>query len=122
MPVVGLGPLLSLNGGPRSKRLLVAHVVHGARRRRGGRALRRARGRGEGARSVPEGDALLTGAAALEDGRVALPSTRRHRAAAPLPVASPRAAGATGGCGSCVDDSAIARAEAELLLSSLGTR
>ena len=29
LPVVALGPLLSLNGGPRSKRPLVAYVIHG---------------------------------------------------------------------------------------------
>jgi two-component system chemotaxis sensor kinase CheA len=125
MPVVALGPLLSLNGGPRTKRPLVAHVVHGSE----GAAVvvDGLFGEREVAVKAPgafvKGMRFVTGAAALEDGRVALllstpdivlaarrlaaPALSRGRERKRLRIL-------------LVDDSAIAREAEAALLRSLG--
>jgi two-component system chemotaxis sensor kinase CheA/two-component system sensor histidine kinase and response regulator WspE len=125
LPVVALGPLLSLNGGPRSPRPLVAHVVHGAE----GAAVvvDGLYGEREVAVKAPgafvKGMRFVTGAAALEDGRVALllstpdivnaarrlasPATSRGRERRRLRIL-------------LVDDSLIAREAEAALLRSLG--
>ncbi len=125
LPVVALGPLLSLNGGPRSKRPHVAHVVHGS----DGAAVvvDGLFGEREVAVKAPgafiKGMRFVTGAAALEDGRVALllstpdivtaarrlasPATSRGRERKRLRIL-------------LVDDSAIAREAEAALLRSLG--
>jgi two-component system chemotaxis sensor kinase CheA/two-component system sensor histidine kinase and response regulator WspE len=125
MPVVALGPLLSLNGGPRTKRPLVAHVLHGSE----GAAVvvDGLFGEREVAVKAPgafvKGMRFVTGAAALEDGRVALllstpdivhaarrlaaPAVSRGRERRRLRIL-------------LVDDSAIAREAEAALLRSLG--
>jgi two-component system chemotaxis sensor kinase CheA/two-component system sensor histidine kinase and response regulator WspE len=125
MPVVALGPLLSLNGGPRTKRPLVAHVMHGSE----GAAVvvDGLFGEREVAVKAPgafvKGMRFVTGAAALEDGRVALllstpdivhaarrlaaPAVSRGRERRRLRIL-------------LVDDSAIAREAEAALLRSLG--
>jgi two-component system chemotaxis sensor kinase CheA/two-component system sensor histidine kinase and response regulator WspE len=125
MPVVALGPLLSLNGGPRTKRPLVAYVSHGAE----GAAVvvDGLHGEREVAVKAPgafvKGMRFVTGAAALEDGRVALllstpdivqaarrlaaPAMSRGRERRRLRIL-------------LVDDSAIAREAEAALLRSLG--
>jgi two-component system, chemotaxis family, sensor kinase CheA len=125
MPVVALGPLLSLNGGPRTKRPLVAYVAHGTE----GAAVvvDGLHGEREVAVKAPgafvKGMRFVTGAAALEDGRVALllstpdivqaarrlaaPATSRGRERRRLRIL-------------LVDDSAIAREAEAALLRSLG--
>jgi two-component system, chemotaxis family, sensor kinase CheA len=124
LPVVALGPLLSLNGGPRAQRPMVAYVVHGSE----GAAVvvDGLYGEREVAVKAPgaflKGMRFVTGAAALEDGRVALLlstpdivnaarrlgtplSTRRDRKRLRILL---------------VDDSAIAREAEAALLRSLG--
>jgi two-component system chemotaxis sensor kinase CheA/two-component system sensor histidine kinase and response regulator WspE len=125
MPVVALGPLLSLNGGPRTKRPLVAYVAHGSE----GAAVvvDGLYGEREVAVKAPgafvKGMRFVTGAAALEDGRVALllstpdivhaarrlaaPAMSRGRERRRLRIL-------------LVDDSAIAREAEAALLRSLG--
>lgn len=124
LPVVALGPLLSLNGGPRSKRPLVAYVWHGSE----GAAVvvDGLHGEREVAVKAPgaflKGVRFLTGAAALEDGRVALLLSTPDIVAAARRVAAPvvprrdrRRLRIL-----LVDDSAIAREAEAALLRSLG--
>ncbi len=125
MPVVALGPLLSLNGGPRSERPLVAHVVHGSE----GAAVvvDGLFGEREVAVKAPgaflKGMRFVTGAAALEDGRVALllstpdivGTARRLASPAPSRGRDRRRLRIL-----LVDDSAIAREAEAALLRSLG--
>ena len=125
MPVVALGPLLSLNGGPRTKRPLVAYVEHGSER--AAVVVDGLFGEREVAVKTPgtfvKGMRFVTGAAALEDGRVALllstpdivlaarrlaaPAMSRGRERKRLRIL-------------LVDDSAIAREAEAALLRSLG--
>ncbi|MGC3997964.1 MAG: response regulator [Anaeromyxobacter sp.] len=125
MPVVALGPLLSLNGGPRTKRPLVAYVWHGSE----GAAVvvDGLSGEREVAVKAPgaflKGFRFVTGAAALEDGRVALLLSTPDIVSAARRLASPALVR-----GSdhrrlkilLVDDSAIAREAEAALLRSLG--
>src|SRR6266508_583188 len=125
MPVVALGPLLSLNGGPRVQRPLVAHVVHGSE----GAAVvvDGLFGEREVAVKAPgaflKGMRFVTGAAALEDGRVALLLSTSD-----IVVAARRLAAPAMSRGRerkrlrilLVDNSAIAREAAAALLRSLG--
>jgi two-component system chemotaxis sensor kinase CheA len=125
IPVVALGPLLSLNGGPRSKRPLVANVLHG----HDGAAVvvDGLLGEREVAVKAPgaflKGMRFVTGAAALEDGRVALllstpdivQAARRLAAPAPGRGRERRRLRLL-----LVDDSAIAREAEAALLRSLG--
>ena len=125
IPVVALGPLLSLNGGPRSKRPLVANVLHGAE----GAAVvvDGLFGEREVAVKAPgsflKGMRFVTGAAALEDGRVALllstpdivQAARRLASPAPSRGRDRRRLRLL-----LVDDSAIAREAEAALLRSLG--
>ncbi len=125
LPLVALGPLLSLNGGPRHPRPTVAYVMHG----------------GEGAAVVVDGlfgerevavkapGAFLkglrfvTGAAALEDGRVALLLSTPDLISAARRLASPamsRGRDRRRLRVLLVDDSAIAREAEAALLRSLG--
>jgi two-component system chemotaxis sensor kinase CheA len=125
MPVVALGPLLSLNGGPRTKRPLVAHVVHGSE----GAAVvvDGLFGEREVAVKAPgafvKGMRFVTGAAALEDGRVALLLSTPDIVAAARRLASPAASRGRERKRLrilLVDDSAIAREAEAALLRSLG--
>jgi len=125
MPVVALGPLLSLNGGPRTKRPLVAHVVHGAE----GAAVvvDGLYGEREVAVKAPsafvKGMRFITGAAALEDGRVALLLSTPDIVLAARRLASPAASRGRDRKRLrilLVDDSAIAREAEAALLRSLG--
>ncbi|HEY6002889.1 MAG TPA: hybrid sensor histidine kinase/response regulator [Anaeromyxobacter sp.] len=125
IPVVALGPLLSLNGGPRSERPLVANVLHGAE----GAAVvvDGLFGEREVAVKAPgaflKGIRFVTGAAALEDGRVALllstpdivQAARRLASPAPSRGRDRRRLRLL-----LVDDSAIAREAEAALLRSLG--
>jgi two-component system chemotaxis sensor kinase CheA/two-component system sensor histidine kinase and response regulator WspE len=125
MPVVALGPLLSLNGGPRSERPLVAYVIHGT----DGAAVvvDGLFGEREVAVKAPgaflKGMRFVTGAAALEDGRVALLLSTPDIVTAARRLVSP-----SGSRGRdrrrlrilLVDDSAIAREAEAALLRSLG--
>jgi two-component system, chemotaxis family, sensor kinase CheA len=125
MPVVALGPLLSLNGGPRSKRPLVAYVIHGNE----GAAVvvDGLHGEREVAVKAPgaflKGMRFVTGAAALEDGRVALLLSTPDIVGAARRLASPAM---TRGRDRrrlrilLVDDSAIAREAEAALMRSLG--
>jgi two-component system chemotaxis sensor kinase CheA/two-component system sensor histidine kinase and response regulator WspE len=125
MPVVALGPLLSLNGGPRTQRPLVAHVVHGAE----GAAVvvDGLFGEREVAVKAPgafvKGMRFVTGAAALEDGRVALLLSTPDIVSAARRLASPAASRGRERKRLrilLVDDSAIAREAEAALLRSLG--
>lgn len=125
IPVVALGPLLSLNGGPRSKRPLVAHVLHGAE----GAAVvvDGLFGEREVAVKAPgaflKGMRFVTGAAALEDGRVALLLSTPDIVHAARRLASPAASRGRDRRRLrilLVDDSAIAREAEAVLLRSLG--
>ncbi|MBK9518970.1 MAG: response regulator [Anaeromyxobacter sp.] len=126
LPVVALGPLLSLNGGPRHPRPTVAYVLHGSE----GAAVvvDGMYGEREVAVKAPgaflKGMRYVTGAAALEDGRVALLLSTPDLVGAARRLASP-------GAGRdrdrrrrlrvlLVDDSAIAREAEAALLRSLG--
>jgi two-component system chemotaxis sensor kinase CheA/two-component system sensor histidine kinase and response regulator WspE len=125
LPLVALGPLLSLNGGPRHPRPTVAYVMHGGE----GAAVvvDGLHGEREVAVKAPgaflKGMRFVTGAAALEDGRVALllstPDliTAARRLAAP---AAPRGRERRRLRVLLVDDSAIARESEASLLRSLG--
>lgn len=124
LPVVALGPLLSLNGGPRAQRPMVAYVVHGNE----GAAVvvDGLYGEREVAVKAPgaflKGMRFVTGAAALEDGRVAL------LLSTPDIVNAARRLGTPIGTRRdrrrlrilLVDDSAIAREAEAALLRSLG--
>ena len=125
LPVVALGPLLSLNGGPRAKRPLVAYVWHGAE----GAAVvvDGLKGEREVAVKAPgaflKGMRYLTGAAALEDGRVALLLSTPDLVSAARRVTSPplsRGRDRRRLRILLVDDSAIAREAEAALLRSLG--
>ncbi|HEY6099599.1 MAG TPA: ATP-binding protein, partial [Anaeromyxobacter sp.] len=125
IPVVALGPLLSLNGGPRSKRPLVAHVLHGAE----GAAVvvDGLFGEREVAVKAPgaflKGMRFVTGAAALEDGRVALLLSTPDIVQAARRLASPAMSRGRDRRRLrllLVDDSAIAREAEAALLRSLG--
>ncbi len=125
IPVVALGPLLSLNGGPRSKRPLVAHVLHGSE----GAAVvvDGLFGEREVAVKAPgaflKGMRFVTGAAALEDGRVALLLSTPDIVQAARRLASPAASRGRDRRRLrilLVDDSAIAREAEAVLLRSLG--
>lgn len=125
MPVVALGPLLSLNGGPRAERPMVAYVSHGSE----GAAVvvDGLHGEREVAVKAPgaflKGMRFVTGAAALEDGRVALllstpdivNAARRLVAPGVVPGRDRRRLRIL-----LVDDSAIAREAEAALLRSLG--
>jgi two-component system chemotaxis sensor kinase CheA/two-component system sensor histidine kinase and response regulator WspE len=125
MPVVALGPLLSLNGGPRSNRPLVAHVIHGSE----GAAVvvDGLYGEREVAVKAPgaflKGMRFVTGAAALEDGRVALLLSTPDIVGAARRLASPAMSRGRDRRRLrilLVDDSAIAREAEAALLRSLG--
>jgi two-component system chemotaxis sensor kinase CheA/two-component system sensor histidine kinase and response regulator WspE len=125
VPVVALGPLLSLNGGPRSKRPLVANVLHGNE----GAAVvvDGLYGEREVAVKAPgaflKGMRFVTGAAALEDGRVALLLSTPDLVQAARRLASPAASRGRERRRLrllLVDDSAIAREAEAALLRSLG--
>jgi two-component system chemotaxis sensor kinase CheA len=125
MPVVALGPLLSLNGGPRSQRPMVAYVSHGSE----GAAVvvDGLFGEREVAVKAPgsflKGMRFVTGAAALEDGRVALLLSTPDIVAAARRLASPAASRGRDRRRLrilLVDDSAIAREAEAALLRSLG--
>jgi two-component system chemotaxis sensor kinase CheA/two-component system sensor histidine kinase and response regulator WspE len=122
---VALGPLLSLNGGPRHPRPTLAYVLHGDE----GAAVvvDGLFGEREVAVKAPgaflKGMRFVTGAAALEDGRVALLLSTPDLINAARRLASP-----TMSRGRdrrrlrilLVDDSAIAREAEAALLRSLG--
>lgn len=125
IPVVALGPLLSLNGGPRSKRPLVAHVLHGSE----GAAVVVDGLFGEREVAVKafgaflKGMRFVTGAAALEDGRVALLLSTPDIVQAARRLASPAMSRGRDRRRLrllLVDDSAIAREAEAALLRSLG--
>ncbi len=125
MPVVALGPLLSLNGGPRTKRPLVAQVIHGSE----GAAVvvDGLFGEREVAVKAPgaflKGMRFITGAAALEDGRVALLLSTPDIVGAARRLASPAMSRGRDRRRLrilLVDDSAIAREAEAALLRSLG--
>jgi two-component system chemotaxis sensor kinase CheA len=125
MPVVALGPLLSLNGGPRTKRPLVAYVAHGTE----GAAVvvDGLFGEREVAVKAPgafvKGMRFVTGAAALEDGRVALLLSTPDIVHAARRLAAPamsRGRDRRRVRILLVDDSAIAREAEAALLRSLG--
>jgi two-component system chemotaxis sensor kinase CheA/two-component system sensor histidine kinase and response regulator WspE len=125
MPVIALGPLLSLNGGPRSKRPHVAYVIHGSE----GAAvvIDGLSGEREVAVKAPgaflKGMRFVTGAAALEDGRVALLLSTPDVVAAARRLGSPvlsRGKDRRRLRVLLVDDSAIAREAEAALLRSLG--
>jgi two-component system chemotaxis sensor kinase CheA/two-component system sensor histidine kinase and response regulator WspE len=125
LPVIALGPLLSLNGGPRTKRPLVAFVSHGA----DGAAVvvDGLHGEREVAVKAPgsflKGMRFVTGAAALEDGRVALLLSTPDIVSAARRLASPAASRGRERRRLrilLVDDSAIAREAEAALLRSLG--
>ncbi len=125
LPVVALGPLLSLNGGPRHPRPTVAYVEHGAE----GAAVvvDGLFGEREVAVKAPgaflKGLRFVTGAAALEDGRVALLLSTADLVGAARRLVAP---GPSRGRPQrrlrvlLVDDSAIAREAEAALLRSLG--
>jgi two-component system, chemotaxis family, sensor kinase CheA len=125
MPVVALGPLLSLNGGPRIQRPMVAYVSHNSE----GAAVvvDGLFGEREVAVKTPgaflKGLRFVTGAAALEDGRVALLLSTSDLVAAARRLASPIASRGRDRRRLrilLVDDSAIAREAEAALLRSLG--
>jgi two-component system chemotaxis sensor kinase CheA/two-component system sensor histidine kinase and response regulator WspE len=125
MPVVALGPLLSLNGGPRAQRPLVAYVWHGSE----GAAVvvDGLHGEREVAVKAPgaflKGMRYVTGAAALEDGRVALLLSTPDIVAAARRLAAPALSRGRDRRRLrilLVDDSAIAREAEAALLRSLG--
>jgi two-component system chemotaxis sensor kinase CheA/two-component system sensor histidine kinase and response regulator WspE len=125
LPVVALGPLLSLNGGPRHPRPTVAYVLHGA----DGAAVvvDGLFGEREVAVKAPgaflKGMRYVTGAAALEDGRVALLLSTSDLVGAARRLASPamsRGRDRRRLRVLLVDDSAIAREAEAALLRSLG--
>jgi two-component system, chemotaxis family, sensor kinase CheA len=125
MPVVALGPLLSLNGGPRTQKPMVAYVSHGSE----GAAVvvDGLFGEREVAVKAPgqflKGMRFVTGAAALEDGRVALLLSTPDIVAAARRLASPALSRGRERRRLrilLVDDSAIAREAEAALLRSLG--
>jgi two-component system chemotaxis sensor kinase CheA/two-component system sensor histidine kinase and response regulator WspE len=126
LPVVALGPLLSLNGGPRSQRPHVVYMSHG---QDGGAAMvvDGLFGEREVAVKAPgeflKGMRFVTGAAALEDGRVALLLSTSDLVGAARRLASPALARGRDRRRLrilLVDDSAIAREAEAALMRSLG--
>ena len=125
LPLVALGPLLSLNGGPRHPRPTVAYVLHGDE----GAALvvDGLFGEREVAVKAPgaflKGMRFVTGAAALEDGRVALLLSTPDLIGAARRLASPAMSRGRDRRRLrilLVEDSAIAREAEAALLRSLG--
>lgn len=125
LPVVALGPLLSLNGGPRHPRPTVAYVIHGSE----GAAVvvDGLFGEREVAVKAPgaflKGMRYVTGAAALEDGRVALLLSTADLVGAARRLAAPAVSRGRDRRRLrvlLVDDSAIAREAEAALLRSLG--
>jgi len=125
LPVVALGPLLSLNGGPCNPRPVSAFLSHGSE----GAAVvvDGLYGEREVAVKAPgaflKGMRFVSGAAALEDGRVALLLSTPDLVAAARRLASPALSrGRTRRRLRVllVDDSAIAREAEAALLRSLG--
>ena len=125
LPLVALGPLLSLNGGPRHPRPTVAYVLHGDE----GAAVvvDGLFGEREVAVKAPgaflKGMRFVTGAAALEDGRVALLLSTPDLITAARRLASPAMSRGRDRRRLrilLVDDSAIAREAEAALLRSLG--
>jgi two-component system chemotaxis sensor kinase CheA/two-component system sensor histidine kinase and response regulator WspE len=125
LPLVALGPLLSLNGGPRHPRPTVAYVLHGDE----GAAVvvDGLFGEREVAVKAPgaflKGMRFVTGAAALEDGRVALLLSTPDVITAARRLASPALSRGRDRRRLrllLVDDSAIAREAEAALLRSLG--
>jgi two-component system chemotaxis sensor kinase CheA/two-component system sensor histidine kinase and response regulator WspE len=125
MPVVALGPLLSLNGGPRNPRPVSAFISHGQE----GAAVvvDGLYGEREVAVKAPgafvKGMRFVAGAAALEDGRVALLLSTPDIVAAARRLASPALSRGRDRRRLrilLVDDSAIAREAEAALLRSLG--
>lgn len=123
LPIVAAGPLLGLNGGPRERRPAVAFLRHGDQ----GMALvvDGFRGEREVAVKAPgaflQGRRFVSGAAALEDGRVALLLSPGDLLAAAkgrtgLPAERPRSRRRI----LLVDDSLIAREAEAALLRGLG--
>lgn len=125
VPLVGLGQLLGLDGGPRARRPAVAFLSHGS----GAAALAVDALAGEREVAVKacgaflDGAPFVSGAAALADGRVALllstpelvaAARRAHALPAPAPAARRRLRVLL------VDDSAIAREAEAALLRALG--
>jgi two-component system chemotaxis sensor kinase CheA/two-component system sensor histidine kinase and response regulator WspE len=125
LPVVALGPLLSLNGGPRTPRPFVAYITHG---QEGAAAVVDGMyGEREVAVKAPgsflKGMRFITGAAALEDGRVALLLSTPDIVQAARKLASPalsRGRERRRLRVLLVDDSAIAREAEAALIRSLG--
>jgi two-component system chemotaxis sensor kinase CheA/two-component system sensor histidine kinase and response regulator WspE len=125
LPVVALGPLLSLNGGPRTPRPFVAYIVHGSE---GAAAVvdgmfgeREVAVKAAGA--FLKGIRFVTGAAALEDGRVALLLSTPDIVHAARKLASPALSRGRERRRLrilLVDDSAIAREAEAALIRSLG--
>ena len=125
LPVVALGPLLNLNQGPSVKKPLAAYLWHGSE----GAAVLvdGVWGEREVAVKAPgaflSGMRFLTGAAALEDGRVALLLSTPDLVAAARRATAPSVSGARERRRLrilLVDDSAIAREAEAALLRSLG--
>jgi two-component system chemotaxis sensor kinase CheA/two-component system sensor histidine kinase and response regulator WspE len=125
LPLVALGPLLSLNGGPRHPRPTVVHLAHGDDA--AAVVVDGVVGEREVAVKAPgaflKGMRFVTGAAALDDGRVALLLSSAdivgsaRRLAAPH-LGTPRERRRLRVL--LVDDSAIAREAEAALLRSLG--
>ncbi len=125
MPLVALGPLLSLNGGPRSARPISAFLSHG--QEGAAVAVDGLYGQREVAVKPPgaflKGMRFVSGAAALEDGRVALLLSTPDLVAAARRLASPALSRGRDRRRLrilLVDDSAIAREAEAALLRSLG--
>ncbi len=125
MPVVALGALLGLNGGPRSPRPVAAFVWHGAEP--AAVVVDGLYGEREVAVKAPgafvKGMRFVAGAAALEDGRVALLLSTPDIVAAAHRLAGPvlsRGRDRKRLRVLLVDDSAIARDAEVALLRSLG--
>jgi two-component system chemotaxis sensor kinase CheA len=125
LPLVALGPMLSLNGGPRHPRPTVAYVLHGDE----GAAVvvDGLFGEREVAVKAPgaflKGMRFVTGAAALEDGRVALLLSTPDLISAARRLGSPalsRGRERRRLRVLLVDDSAIAREAEAALIRSLG--
>jgi two-component system, chemotaxis family, sensor kinase CheA len=125
LPVVALGPLLRLNGGPRARRPVAAFLSHGADA--AALVVDGLAGQREVAVKSPgpflAGLRFLSGAAVLPDGRAALllstpellAAGRRQGVPGPAPERERRRLRIL-----LVDDSAIAREAGAALLRSLG--
>jgi two-component system chemotaxis sensor kinase CheA/two-component system sensor histidine kinase and response regulator WspE len=125
MPVVALGPLLSLNGGPRNPKPAAAFLAYGGER--AAVVVDGLHGEREVAVKAPgaflKGMRFVSGAAALEDGRVALLLSTPDLVAAARRLASPALSRGRDRRRLrilLVDDSAIAREAEAALLRSMG--